>query len=999
MSHGIHTEGQFEEEIIESLIAEGGYARGDEKDYDASLGLFSAELIAFIKDSQPDAWKKLSTAYGAKVEDKVVKLVAKNLSSHGCLHVLRNGVSDFNAKIKLAYFMPNTGANPETLALYDKNRLSVTNQVHHSVKNPSHSLDLVLSLNGIPVATSELKTPFTNQTVKHAIKQYKEDRDGRDQIFKFKERALVHFAVDPDQVYMATRLSGKSTFFLPFNKGNNGGAGNLPNPDGYRSDYLWKEVWAKDCWLNILQRFIYLEKKDEIVAGKKITKETMIFPRYHQLDSVTKMIADAKSKGAGQQYLIQHSAGSGKSNSIAWLSHRLSGLHDASDKLIFDSVIVVTDRRVLDAQLRKNIFEMEHKDGVVKAIEGKSGSKSAELASALASGARIIVSTLQSFPNVLNHISSTKGQTYAIIADEAHSSQTGRSSEGMKEVLASKSLEDADGEEGAPQDLDDAVALAMAKKGPQENLSFFAFTATPKKRTMELFGRTGADGKPEPFHSYSMRQAIEEGFIKDVLKHYTTYSTYFRLAKAIEDDPEFDTSKAKRAVMRYASLHPHNIAQKTEIMLDHYVHQVKHRIGGKAKAMVVTKSRLHAVRYKREFDRQIEAKKLKLGALVAFSGKVVDPDDQGEYTEAQMNGFKESELPEKFSSNDYQVLIVAEKYQTGFDQPLLHTMYVDRKLAGLQAVQTLARLNRTAKGKEDTFVLDFENEIEEIKEAFAPYYETSEIDEPTDPNLLFDLKVRLDDFQYYYRQEIEDFAKVFFKMTGEGNKRDQASLHAAIDPAVERFIGEPDEDRQEEFRGLIASYIRFYSFVSQMVRLSDPDLEKLYVYLRLLKNKLPRRDGESGVELDEEVELAYYKLDKSFEGSGSLSGDEEDTELTGPSEIGSGMTKDEDLSPLSEIISSFNTRFDTEWTEADKLLVEQYVVDALADEKVVEQARNNDLSQFRHVFDDKFLDMIVSRMDRNEERTSELLNDKEKLAYITAAVGKAVYDSARGDDK
>lgn len=993
---GIHKEKQFEAEIVASLAATEGYSEGDAAAYDAKQALFPAEIIAFLKDSQPEAWQKLTEAYGAAVEDKVIQLIAKNLSQHGALHVLRKGVSDFNAKIRLAYFMPNTAANEEAIALYAKNCLQITRQVRHSLSNQQDSLDLVLSLNGIPVATAELKTPFTGQTVTHAKRQYMKDRDPKDPIFRFKERALVHFAVDPDEVYMTTKLAGTRTFFLPFNKGNAGGAGNPPNPNGYKTNYLWKDIWRKDRWLEIINRFIHLEVKEKVEGGKRTRKETMIFPRYHQLDAVSRLVADARAKGAGKNYLIQHSAGSGKSNSIAWLAHRLSSLHDDTDKLIFDSVVVVTDRRVLDQQLRDNIYQMDHRQGVVKAITGDRGSKSQELAEALSTGARIIIATLQTFPFVLDHISARAGNSFAVIADEAHSSQTGRASEGMKEVLSSASLEEAAQAEGEPEDLDDAVRTAMEAKGPQENLSFFAFTATPKKRTLELFGIKGPDGKPQAFHSYTMRQAIEEKFILDVLQNYTTYKTYFKLSKAVEDDPEIDKAKAKRAVLRYAQLHPHHIGQRVEIILEHFLQNVRHRLGGKAKAMVVTKSRLHAVRYKREFDKQIREKKLPLGVLVAFSGTVRDPDDAGDYTETEMNGFGEKELPGKFSGNEYQLLVVAEKYQTGFDQPLLHTMYVDRKLKGLQAVQTLARLNRTYPGKDDTFVLDFENTAEEIKEAFAPYYERSEIDEPTDPNLLFDLKTRLENFQYFYAQDVEDFASAFFKVKGKPTEKQQASLHAVIDPVISRFADEPDEERQEEFRGLLASYVRLYAFVGQMVSLADVGLEKLYVFARLLKTKLPRREGGGIIELDDEVALTYYRTQKTFEGSAGFSNGEQETYLTGPTEVGSGKKQEEDPTPLSEIINAFNERFQTDWSTTDRIaLVDQPLAEALDDSKVIEQAMHNDLDHFRHAFDQRIVDLLVARMERNESVVSDLLGDLEKLAMYKEWFGKKVYDEAR----
>jgi len=551
----------------------------------------------------------------------------------------------------------------------------------------------VLSLNGIPIATAELKNPLTGQTWRNAVKQYKNDRDPKDQIFQFKKRALVHFAVDPDEVYMTTRLNGRSTYFLPFNKGNDNAAGNPVNPDGYKTAYLWEEVLQRDSFLDILARFIHLQIEERKLDGKTITTEKMIFPRYHQLDSVRKLVADARANGTGNNYLVEHSAGSGKSNSIAWLAHRLASLYNDQDEKVFDSVIVITDRLVLDQQLQNTIYQFEHKQGVVQKIE----EDSTQLAQALTAGVPIIVTTLQKFPFVTDKIGDLPKRKYAVIVDEAHSSQGGESATELKGVLAAAAIrEEASkkaAEEGLP-DYEEEILRNMAKRGKQPNISFFAFTATPKYKTLEVFGQPGPDGKPRPFHLYSMRQAIEEGFILDVLKNYTTYKTYYRLVKSIENDPEVDKKKAARALARFVSFHPHNIAQKTEVMIEHFQHFTRHKIGGKAKAMVVTSSRLHAVRYKEAFDKYIAENGYSgIKTLVAFSGTVIDPEIREKtYTEVGMNaGIKEKELPKKFDGGEYQVLIVAEKYQTGFDQPLLHTMYVDKLLAGVQAVFRLSR--------------------------------------------------------------------------------------------------------------------------------------------------------------------------------------------------------------------------------------------------------------------------------------------------------------------
>jgi len=722
---GTHTEKAFETAIEEYLIATGGYEKGDPNKFDRDRALFPQDILSFVRDTQPKEWAYLEKLQKDKAEETLLDDLCRALDSpyEGCLSVLRHGFKCFGKLFRMAYFAPASGLNPDTQKLYDANRLTITRQLRYSNQH-GNTLDVVLSLNGIPIATVELKNPMTGQTWRNAVSQYKNDRDPKDLIFNFKKRALVHFAVDTDEVYMTTCLSGKNTYFLPFNKGFNFGAGNPDNPDGYKTSYPWEEVLERHSFLDILARFIHLQIEKKKVGGKTVKREKMIFPRYHQLDCVRKMIRAAREEGTGNNYLIQHSAGSGKSNSIAWLAHRLASLYDEKDEKVFDSVIVVTDRIVLDQQLQNTIYQFEHKEGVVKKID----KDSTQLAHALATGVPIIVTTLQKFPFVTEKIGKLPKRKYAVIIDEAHSSQGGETAAELEGVLGGAAIKEEvqkiAEEEGLP-DYEEEILRTMAKRGRQPNISFFAFTATPKYKTLEVFGRPGADGKPEPFHIYSMRQAIQENFILDVLEHYITYKTYYRLVKAIENDPKVDKRKAARALARFMSLHPHNIAQKTEVMIEHFRHFTMHKIGGRAKAMVVTSSRLHAVKYKKAFDKYIAEKGYKgIKTLVAFSGTVTDPDvPDVEYTEVSMNnGIREKELPERFATDGYQVLIVAEKYQTGFDQPLLHTMYVDKRLSGIQAVQTLSRLNRTHPGKEDTFVLDFVNEPEETLDAFQPYY-------------------------------------------------------------------------------------------------------------------------------------------------------------------------------------------------------------------------------------------------------------------------------------
>ncbi|MBN2374717.1 type I restriction endonuclease subunit R, partial [bacterium] len=675
---GIHTEKTFEEAIEQELLDSGGYVKGSPLDFDRELAIDKKSLISFLKTSQPKEWQRLEAIHGPGIEANVINRIIKVINNQGCLEVIRKGFTDYGVHFRMAFFKPETGLNPDTQWLYDSNILTVTRQVRYSTKN-ENSIDMVLGLNGIPVATVELKNQMTGQNVVNARNQYMFDRDSKELLFQFNKRALVHFTVDTDEAWMTTRLAGERTTYLPFNMGYNTGKGNPPNPSGYRTDYLWKYVWAKDSWMDIIGRFLHIEKEEVEVKGKKSIKEKMIFPRFHQLDVVRKLSADAKKNGAGKNYLVQHSAGSGKSNSIAWLAYHLSSLHNSLDERIFDSVVVVTDRKVLDNQLQDTIYQFEHKRGVVKRID----KDSAQLAEAIYKGSNIVITTLQKFPFVIEKIAEMEKEdgerakrNYAVIVDEAHSSQGGESSRKLKEVLAGKNLEEAmeeEAEDPEADDIEDEIRKSMLSRGRHKNLSFFGFTATPKAKTLEVFGEKDEEGKPRPFHLYSMRQAIEEGFILDVLRNYTTYKTFFRLTKAIEDDPKLDQKKAKRAIARFVSLHPHNLSQKTSVMVEHFRRVVSKKIGGQAKAMLVTSSRLHAVRYKNEFDRYIRENGYSdIKTLVAFSGVV--KDEGIEYKETVINGFGEKELPEKFAREGYNLLIVADKYQTGFDQPLLHTM-------------------------------------------------------------------------------------------------------------------------------------------------------------------------------------------------------------------------------------------------------------------------------------------------------------------------------------
>lgn len=990
-----HTEKAFEYAIEDHLLNKAGYTKADKDAFDPERGIDPTILLPFIQETQPKEWEYIQNLQKDKAEKILLDDLCRALDSEheGCLMVLRHGFKCFGKLFRVAYFAPASGLNPETQKLYAANCLTVTRQLHYSTKH-ENSLDMVLSLNGIPIATAELKNQMTGQTWRNAIHQYKNDRDPKELIFQFKKRSLVHFAIDTDEVYMTTRLAGKSTYFLPFNLGNNNGAGNPENPSKYKTSYLWEYIWQRDSFLDILARFIHLQVEEKKVGDKKIKKYTMIFPRYHQLDSVRRLVATARTNGVGSNYLVEHSAGSGKSNSIAWLAHQLSSLHNEDDVKVFDSVIVVTDRLVLDQQLQNTIYQFEHKSGVVEKID----IDSTQLAQSLATGTPIVITTLQKFPFVTEKIGELPAKNYAVIIDEAHSSQGGESATELKGVLSGAAIKEEARtkaeEEGLP-DYEEEIIRTMVKRGKQPNISFFAFTATPKYKTLEVFGQPGPDGKPEPFHLYSMRQAIEEGFILDVLKNYTTYKRYFGLIKSIEDDPEVDKKKAARALARFITLHPHNIAQKTEVMVEHFRHFTYHKIGGRAKAMVVTSSRLMAVKYKQSFDKYIAEKGYTgIKTLVAFSGTVIDPDVPGvEYTEAGMNnGIKEKELPEKFATDDYQVLLVAEKYQTGFDQPLLHTMYVDKRLAGIQAVQTLSRLNRTHPGKEETFVLDFVNETQEIMDAFQPYYEQTTVGEQAEPGQLYELQSKLDAQQVYFKSEVEEFSKTFYKPKDLQTPGDHAKMNACIDPSVSRFK-QIDEETQEEFRGWLVAYRNLYSFLSQIILFQDSDLEKLYSYIRFLLAKLPKRDIGPGYKFDDEVALKYYRLQKISEGSIDLQSGQVG-QVSGPTEVGTGISHEEKIE-LSELIDILNDRFGTDFKPGDQLFFDSIREDAVADSSLRQAALANTMENFGYVFLEALEGLFIDRMEQNEEITAKYLNEKNFREVVGKKLMEDVYAQIR----
>ena len=996
-----HTEYAFETAIEAELTSSSGYEKRHTRTFDEAIALFPDDVTGFLKDSQDVKWDALEVLLGKNTASTVLDSLSKELDLKGTLHVLRHGFKCYGKTFRMAYFRPNTRMNPEAAKNYVKNRLTITRQVAFTsvMKKPDGNnrrciIDVTLAVNGIPVVTAELKNPLTGQRAADAIRQYEHERDGRDLLFAFKQRSLVHFAVDPDEVWMTTRLRGNETHFLPFNRGNHHGAGNPPVEGNWKTHYLWDEVLQADSLLEILQRFMHLEVKQKQLRTDKgvrtVRTENMIFPRYHQLDAVRKLVAHAKANGAGRNYLIQHSAGSGKSNSIAWLAHRLSSLHNARDEKVFHSVVVVTDRRVLDQQLQATIYQFEHKIGVVEKIN----EDTQQLARALSQGTPVVITTIQKFPFISHALSTlekrgsgvridTAGKRFAVIVDEAHSSQSGETATALKGMLNKAGIEAAIAAQLSDEEDDDlsdevkeAVLRNALQRARQPNLSFFAFTATPKFKTKALFDEPGPSGT-SPFHEYTMRQAIEEGFVMDVLQNYTTYKRFFGLIKQIEDDPDVPRGKAAKVLTRYLELHPVNIEQVVSVIVEHFRLFVFHELGGRTKAMVVTSSRLAAVKYKLAFDRYIKEKNYTgIRSLVAFSGTVQDPDvPASSFTEVKMNdGLAESELPETFGRDDFRVLLVAEKYQTGFDQPLLQTMYVVKRLAGVQGVQTLSRLNRIAPGKSRTFVLDFANEENEIYKAFKPYYEATPVGKNADPHRLSELQHRLLEWKIFTPADVSKFAEVWYRAKRDHSVTDHRLMNSILDAVIQRFQ-DRKEDEQEEFRGQLTAFRNLYAFLSQIIPYQDTDLERLYTYVRNLMAKLPPPgDGQAFV-LDDEVALQFFRLQQMSEGSIELLEGQADP-LKGPTDVGTTRAKDDEVA-LSSLIERLNERFGTDFTEADQLFFDQIRASAENNENIAEVARANSFRDFASYLDRILDDLFIARMEGNEEIFSRVMTDTE----------------------
>ena len=1000
-------------------MVERGWSRASGT-FNVELGIDDTEMYRFIDATQQRSWERLVDFYGddaSTARRQFAQRVAAEIDARGVLDVLRQGVRDRGVQIDLAYFRPGHTLAADALAEYKANVLTVARQLHFSVRNPLLSLDMALFVNGLPVATVELKNPNTGQNADHAIAQYRRDRDPNEVFFA--KRTLVHFAVDPDRAFITTRLRGRDTQFLPFNVGSNGpgvsgGAGNPPaDPGSYSVAYLWEQIWQRDNWLEILHRFIHVQAPDKKGVKENPHTSPRIFPRYHQWDAVQEVISHARTNGAGHNYLIQHSAGSGKSNTIAWLSHRLSNLFDADNQPVFHKIIVITDRVVLDRQLQRTIFQFDHTPGVVKKIDEDSTQLAAALDDATS---KIVISTLQMYPFVLKKIADMglAGKRYAVIIDEAHSSQGGESAILLKQALGANATPREEGE-------DDAEYMTRVR-GRQPNLSYLAFTATPKSPTLKLFGtfdpdklnrRTGEQGMYVPFHVYSMRQAVDEGYILDVLANYITYDTKWRLRNAAVEqaesrvaNPEVDAAKAKATLVRYAEQHPKSLGQKAKLIVDDFHANIAGRLGGRAKAMIVTSSRQHALDLYQAIRKYVALRGFSdCGTLVAFSGQLKDDADL-EFTEAQLNGFPESQLPDRFgyakaddpqavarNQDEYRLLVAAEKYQTGFDQPLLCAMYVDKPLTGAAAVQTLSRLNRIhpLKSQEDVHILDFVNQASDIQAAFEDWFETT-ITEPSDPNLLYTKQREVMDYGLLVASEMEAFIRVL-AAAGPGRMPDaverklHAELHEYLKPALDRFDALDTEDEREGFRGALQGYVRAYSLIAQIVDWGDRDLERLYQFGRVLLIRLPGRPSTS-VDIGD-ADLSHFRLEFTGRHNVSLSAGG-DRDVRGHAADGAGFREPE-VRPLSEVIEELNDRFGLGLGTSDQVLVYQQVVGLVEDTAMQQIALMNDESRFGQVADDRLDDIVAENAERHTAFMKLYFDNNEFQKAIKEAARKRAY--------
>lgn len=972
----------FEELITNHLVETNGFVQRFYNDkhkgaYDIRECIDVPMLFDFLEKSQPKEIEKLKENHGENYKAKFLLRLQKEIKEKGTVAVLRKGVKDLNTSLFLMYFEPNSNLNTESAELWSHNIFAVARQVHYSEQN-NNSLDMIVFVNGLPIITLELKNLLTGQTVKDAINQYQNDRSSKEELFRF-ERCLVHFAVDTEEVYMTTKLEDKSTWFLPFNKGYEQGAGNPPSADGIRTAYLWKNILTKSSLSRLISDF--MQSITEEKKGKKIKK--LIFPRYHQLDVVTKLLTESKIKGTGQKFLIQHSAGSGKSNSIGWLAHQLAGLYLEDGKTnVFDSILVITDRQVLDKQLRDTVSGFDHMRGVVETITD--GGK--QLKSALENGKRIIITTIQKFPVIVDTIGELGSQKFAIIIDEAHSSTSGETIAKMNKVVG------VNGEETEEEVTDEDVVLeALQSRKMLTNASYFAFTATPKNKTLEIFGVAMPDGKFEAFHSYTMKQAIDEGFILDVLSNYTTYNSYYALSVVGDGTKEYEKTKANQQLKSFVEGHKHTIEIKARIMLDHFYNQVylKGLVGGKAKAMVVCNSRLNAVKYHFAFKQIIKENNYPLGIITAFSGDI--NLDGTEWNEGKLNSFSSSKIPDEFDGGSYQILICANKFQTGFDQPLLQTMYVDKKLGGVSAVQTLSRLNRVHKDKDSTFVLDFYNTEDDIKQAFKPYYQTTILSGASDPNKLNDLKDALDSFGVYTAFVVNKFAVDILSGV------EVEKLHILLDGVVENIKNLPVE-QIDDFKDKAKSYVKYYAFISQIISFEVVEFEELYQFLKVLNKKLVDLGSKRkiiGQDVLDSVIFDTYRNQKMTSNARISLAESGELPPIPTTVIGSGINEEKDI--LENIVSEFNTRFGTNFGDEDKVkqilntLTDEIVSDKRTTQSLQDSDKGNRMLVLKKLLDEKMTENVDSHM----ELYNNYHDNTDFKDYLARYVDKIVSDKLK----
>ena len=961
--------------IVESLVNEAGYLEGNFNDYDREYAMDLVQLAAFLHATQPEVADALDVGNASPTRQKFLARLQGEIAKRGIIDVLRKGIRHGPAQVDLFYGTPTPG-NVKAQELYRANIFSVTRQLRYSKDETQLALDLDLFINGLPVATFELKNRLTKQTVEDAVQQYKRDRNPHELLFQF-GRCVVHFAVDDQEVLFCTHLKGKDSWFLPFNKGYNDGAGNPPNPNGLKTDYLWREILTREGLTDILENYAQITEKKGEKTGRK--KRTQIFPRYHQLDVVRKLLAAVKDAGAGKRYLIEHSAGSGKSNSIAWLAYQLIGLKRES-RAVFDSVIVVTDRLVLDRQIRNTIKQFAQVSSVVGHAE-----RAGDLRRFLAEGKKIIITTVQKFPFILDEIGSEhRGRTFAIVIDEAHSSQGGKLAMAVNIAL------------GPDADYEDAINAIMESRKMLANASYFAFTATPKNKTLEIFGEPYSEGdkvKHRPFHNYSMKQAIQERFIEDVLKHYTPVESYYRLMKTVEDDPEFDVKKAQKKLRRYVESHEHAIREKAEIMVDHFHEKVlaRQKIGGQARAMVVTSGIERAIQYYHAFVEYLRERKSPYKAIVAFSGE----HEWGgqKVTEASLNGFPSSKIADKIQEDPYRFLICAEKFQTGYDEPLLHTMYVDKILSGIKAVQTLSRLNRAHPQKHDTFVLDFMNDADTIQASFEPYYRTTILSEETDPNKLHDLKAALDGYQVYAWPQVEELVRLYL----DGADRDQ--LDPILNACVATYNAELDEDGQVDFKGKAKAFVRTYAFLASILPYTNAEWEKASIFLNFLIPKLPApKEEDLSKGILEAIDMDSYRVEVKM--SLDIALPDQGGEIGPVPTSGGGRKPEPELDILSNIIKAFNDQFgNIDWKDADKIrkvISEEIPVKVAADQAYQNAMKNSDKQNARIEHDKALQQVIVDLLTDHTELFKQFSDNPSFKKWLSDSIFSVTYQTPTG---